>query len=66
MVYTPSLSASGETNILVAAQQHYPNGWCAAVRGGHITSKPGAEHLTIATQGRPLQVYVTVTAGVCP
>ena len=43
-----------------------PDGWCAAVRGGRITSKPGAEHLTIATQGRPLQVYVTVTAGTCP
>ncbi len=66
MIYAPSLSASGETNILVAAQQHYSNGWCAAVRGGRITSKPGAEHLTIATRGRPLQVYVTVTAGACP
>ena len=66
MTYTPSLSASGETDIDVAAQQHYPNGWCAAVRGGHITSKSGAQHLTIATQGRPLQVYVTVTAGACP
>ncbi len=66
MSYTPSLSASGETNVDVAAQQHYPSGWCVAVRGGRITSKPCAQHLTIVTQGRPLQVYVTVTAGACP
>ena len=66
MIYTPSLSARGATIIDIAAEQHYPNGWCAAVRGGRITSKPGAQHLTIATQGRPLQIYVTVTAGACP
>ena len=66
MVYTPSLSAKGSTIIAVAAQQHYPNGWCAAARGARITSAPGSTHLTIATEGRPLQVYVTVTAGACP
>ena len=66
MIYTPSVSASGTTNVFVAAQQHYPNGWCTAVRGGHITSPPGASQVTIATKGRPLQVYVTVTAGACP
>ena len=66
MIYTPSLSASGSTIIAIAAQQHYANGWCAAVRGGRITSPPGSTHLSIATKGRPLQIYVTVTAGACP
>ncbi len=66
MIYTPSLSATGSTIIDVAAQQHYPNGWCAAVRGGRITSPPGSTHLIIRTVGRPLQIYVTVTAGACP
>ncbi len=66
MIYTPSLSASGATSIFVAAQQHYPHGWCAAVKGGDITSAPGSAHLTIATKGRPLQIYVSVTAGACP
>jgi hypothetical protein len=50
----------------IAASQHYPNGWCAAVKGGRITSKPGATHLTVQTVGHPSQVYITVTAGACP
>jgi endoglycosylceramidase len=66
MTYSPGVSSGGTTNIFVAAQQHYPNGWCAAVRGGHITSPPGASHLTVAASGHPVQVYVTVTAGSCP
>ena len=64
--YTPSLSARGVTSIVIAASQHYPAGWCAAVRGGRITSSPGATHLTIQTTGQPLQVSVSVTAGACP
>ncbi len=64
--YTPSVAASGDTVIAVAAQQHYPHGWCVAVRGGRITSAPGSIRLTIATEGKPNQVYVTVTAGTCP
>jgi len=66
MVYSPTLSAQGETIIAIAAAQHYPHGWCAAVRGGSITSQPGAIRLTVQTQGSPNQVYVTVTAGRCP
>ena len=66
MVYAPTLAARGVTTVDVAAAEHYPNGWCAAVRGGRITSASGATHLTIETVGRPSQVYVTVTAGACP
>ena len=66
LTYTPSTAARGVTSIEVAASQHYPDGWCAAVKGGRITSTPGAAHLTIRTVGSPVQVYVTVTAGACP
>jgi len=66
MTYAPSLASRGATVIDVAASQHYPTGWCAAVKGGRITSDPGATHLTVQTTGRPLQVYVSVTAGACP
>ena len=66
MTYAPSLASHGATVIDIAASQHYPTGWCAAVKGGRITSDPGATHLTIQTTGRPLQVYVSVTAGGCP
>ena len=34
----PALAAHGVTSIVVPASQHYPNGWCAAVKGGRITS----------------------------
>ena len=60
------LARAGVTTMVIAASQHYPNGWCAAVKGGRITSKPGATHLTVQTVGHPPQVYITVTAGACP
>ncbi len=66
MVYSPTVTARGVTTIALAASQHYPNGWCSAVKGGRITSKPGATHLAVQTIGRPSQVYITVTAGACP
>ncbi len=66
LVYAPSLGAHGDTTIALAAAEHYPDGWCAAVRGGRITSPPGSTQLTIRGVGRPTQVYVTVTAGACP
>jgi endoglycosylceramidase len=66
MVYAPTQAAHGVTTIAIAASQHYPNGWCSAVKGGRITSKPGATHLTVQTVGHPAQVYITVTAGSCP
>jgi len=66
MAYTPNPAAKGQTVVFIAAQQHYPNGWCAAVKGGTVTSKPGNPHLTIRTNGHPLQVFVSVTGGPCP
>ena len=63
MVYAPTLAANGVTTVFIAAAQHYPTGWCAAVKNGRITSKPGASHLTVQTVGHPPQVYISVTAG---
>jgi len=66
MVYSPTQAARGVTTVAIAASQHYPNGWCSAVKGGRITSAPGATHLTVQAVGRPAQVFITVTAGACP
>jgi endoglycosylceramidase len=66
MVYAPTRAANGVTTVFIAASQHYPTGWCAAVKNGRITSKPGASHLTVQTVGHPPQVYISVTAGACP
>jgi endoglycosylceramidase len=66
MIYTPTVGAQGSTVIDIPVSQHYASGWCAAVRGGKITSSPDATHLAVQTVGRPLQVSVSVTAGGCP
>jgi hypothetical protein len=66
LTYTPGVAARGVTSIAIGASQHYPGGWCAAVKGGRITSPPDAAHLTVRTAGHPVQVAVTVTAGACP
>jgi endoglycosylceramidase len=66
MIYTPTVGAQGSTVIDIPVSQHYASGWCAAVRGGKITSSPGATHLAIQTVGRPLQVAISITAGGCP
>jgi endoglycosylceramidase len=67
MIYAPSVAAQGSSTVIdIAATQHLDSGWCAAVRGGKITSKPGDTHLAIQTVGHPLQVAVSVTAGGCP
>jgi endoglycosylceramidase len=67
MIYTPSVAAQGTSTVIdIAASQHYASGWCAAVQGGKITSKPGDTHLAVQTVGHPLQVAVSVTPGGCP
>ncbi len=66
LVFSPTAAVRGPTIIDVAAAEHYPTGWCAAARGGHVTSAPGDTHLTVQTDGHPMQVAVTVTAGACP
>ena len=67
MIYTPSVAAQGTATVIdIAASQHYASGWCAAVRGGKITSQLGDTHLAVQTVGQPLQVAVSVTPGGCP
>jgi endoglycosylceramidase len=67
MIYTPSVAAQGSSTVIdIAASQHYQSGWCAAVRGGKITSQPGDTHLAVQTVGQPLQVAISVTPGKCP
>jgi endoglycosylceramidase len=64
MTYIPN-AKSEPTSIFIAQSLHYPDGWCAAVIGGRITSAPGAPHLLVDAVGHPAQVSVTVTNGHC-
>jgi endoglycosylceramidase len=64
MTYTPS-KADGPTSIFIAQDEHYPHGWCATVRGGVITSPPGASHLLVRPVDNAARVVVAVTGGHC-
>src|SRR6202044_3668376 len=61
MVYAPTQAANGVTTVFIAASQHYPTGWCAAVKKERITSKPVSSHPAVQTVGPPPQVYISVT-----
>ena len=74
MVYAPTAAAHGVTTVNVSPSQHYPDGWCSAVKNGRITSKPGAQHLTVQTVGQAVAgvhhgdgrgLPVVVTAAPC-
>ena len=54
------------TRIVIPASEHYPNGWCVAVKGSHITSSAGGNPSDHSDTGHPEQVYISVTAGGCP
>jgi endoglycosylceramidase len=65
MTYIPNAKIE-PTSIFIARSLHYPDGWCATVLGGRITSTPGAAHLVVDAVGHPAQVSVTVMNGHCP
>ena len=46
MVYAPTQAANGVTTVFIAASQHYPNGWCAAVKNGqdHVEARCQPSH----------------------
>ncbi len=58
--YTPR-AATAPTEIFVPTR-HYPKGYSATVRGGHVTSAANAAVLTIANDTGAAQVQVAVTS----
>ena len=65
VAYAPSRRVSAPTVIVVPPARHYPEGYCATVVGGAVTSPPGAAHLLVTAAPRSRRVTVTVAAGAC-
>ncbi len=65
LIYTPDQSVHAPTLIIVPTQVHYPNGYCANVTGGTVTSAPGSGTLEVANSPTATLVHVNVTAGTC-
>ena len=66
LVYLPDHAVRAPTVIFVPTQIHYPNGYCARVSGGSVTSRPGSELLEVKNSSAGGSVSVNVTSGMCP
>jgi endoglycosylceramidase len=64
LAYRAGKGDSAPTVVVVPVSTHYPNGYCAKVSGGRITSAPDASRLLVAN-GTAAEVTVTLSAGRC-
>jgi endoglycosylceramidase len=53
------------TVVFVPVAMHYPDGYCAAVSSGRVSSAPGAPYLDVEGSDTASVVTVTVTGGDC-
>jgi endoglycosylceramidase len=65
LLYLPSHSIHEPTIIFVPVALHYPHGYCVAVSGGNILSKPDASHLLIQNLPDAHRVSVSIEEGHC-
>jgi endoglycosylceramidase len=65
LAYVPDHGVHAPTVIFVPTQIHYPDGFCALVRGGTVVSRPGNEFLEVDNAPTGRSVSVTVTSGGC-
>ncbi len=63
--YRPTAQVRGPTVIFVPVRIHYPDGYCARVLGGRVTSAPGAGLLLVTNANGARSVNVAVSAGHC-
>jgi endoglycosylceramidase len=62
--YRAAPAVTAPTVVVVPVSTHYPNGYCAEVTGGRITSAPQASRLDVVN-GASANVSVTLTSGRC-
>jgi endoglycosylceramidase len=65
VAYAPARRVTAPTVVVVPAEWRYPHGYCAKVKGGAITSRPGAVHLLITAAPGFRRVTVTLRGGGC-
>jgi endoglycosylceramidase len=66
LAYVPNRSVHAPTVVFVPTALHYGSGYCAVVHGGRVTSRPGAEELTLEPLARGHRVTLTLRPGSCP
>ena len=65
LAYVPDLRIQAPTVVFVPTRLRYPSSYCATVRGGRITSRPGASELTVQNVRAGHRVSVEVRPGRC-
>ena len=65
LVYKPDHAVHAPTLVFVPTDIHYPNGYCARVSGGVVTSRPNSELLQVNNSASSQSVHVAVSAGPC-
>jgi endoglycosylceramidase len=63
--YRVDRAVTAPTVIFVPVSRHYPDGYCAKVTGGKVTSAAGATRLLVTNDRSASAVDVTVTSGAC-
>jgi endoglycosylceramidase len=63
--YRVDRAVTAPTVVFVPVSRHYPDGYCAKLTGGKVTSSPGATRLVVTNDRSASTVEVTVTSGVC-
>ena len=66
LAYAPNHGIHAPTVVFVPTEIHYPKGYCAEVKGGHVTSAPGSDLLDVTNARTGRLVTVTVEPGSCP
>ena len=65
LAYRASRSVKAPTVVFVPTALHYPDGYCAKVVGGTVTSARDSRLLLVRNGRRARTVSVTVTPGRC-
>ncbi len=65
LVYAPNPAVAAPTVLFVGQASIGRAGYCTTVRGGTVTSKPGARHLLVQNAAGASQVVVTLAPGWC-
>jgi endoglycosylceramidase len=65
LAYVPNHRIHAPTVVFVPTELHYPDGYCARVSGGRVTSRSGSDQLQIKNAKSGDSVTVSVTPGRC-
>ena len=65
LTYAPDPAISAPTVVYISPYSYKSVGYCTYVNGATISSKPGAQYLTVSSKGQTGIVVVRVEPGQC-